>query len=531
MPAVHIDPAALLRHIETLASDVFDGRKPGTQGEALTVDYLIDTFKRHGLAPGNPDGSYVQEVPLTGITSQTTVSLSIGGERIGWQAKRDFVGGSESRRPLIRVQASELVFVGHGVVAPEYGWDDYKGVDLRGKTVVVLMDDPQVPDPADSRRLDPSMFKGDVKTYYATRDHKREAAMPQGAIVRITVHETARAGGTPFGAYANEDGREAFTLRDDVEPQFDADLIIPVERARELFRRAGHDFEALRERARHKDFKPVALGVRLDAEVRNTLRELRSRNVVARVEGREPRLKDEVVLYTAHWDHFGRDPALKGDPIYHGALDNASGVAALLEIARSYANLPEPPARSVLFIATTAEEAGLLGARHYAAHPLVPLARTLADLNLDIINVWGRTADVQITGWGESDMDTLAMEVAAAQGKRVVPDQAPELGLYYRQDAFEFARAGVPSLYVRSGVDFIGKPPGYRREKVGAYIAHDYHQVTDTVRDDWDLAGGAEQAEFAFAIGWRLAQGAPFPKWRPGTEFKARRDAMLGNVR
>ena len=532
LPAVHIDPAALLRHIEMLASDVFDGRKPGTQGEVLTVDYLIDTFKRHGLAPGNPDGSYVQEVPLTGITSQTTVSHRDRRRthRLAGQARLrrrlGIAAPSDSRA------TSELVFVGHGVVAPEYGWDDYKGVDLRGKTVVVLMDDPQVPDPADSRRLDPSMFKGDVKTYYATRDHKREAAMPQGAIVRITVHETARAGGTPFGAYANEDGREAFTLRDDIEPQFDADLVIPVERARDLFRRAGHDLDALRERARHKDFKPVALGVRLDAEVRNTLRELRSRNVVARVEGRDPKLKDEVVLYTAHWDHFGRDPSLIGDPIYHGALDNASGVAAVLEIARSYAALPEPPARSVLFIATTAEEAGLLGARHYAAHPLVPLARTLVDLNLDIINVWGRTADVQITGWGESDMDTLAMEVAAAQGKRVVPDQAPELGLYYRQDAFEFARAGVPSLYVRSGVDFIGKPPGYRREKVGAYIANDYHQVTDTVRSDWDLAGGAEQAEFAFAIGWRLAQGAPFSEMAAGhgVQGQARRDASARHV-
>jgi hypothetical protein len=531
LPAARIDPAALLRHIEVLASDAFEGRKPGTRGEALTVDYLVDTFKRHGLAPGNPDGSYVQEVPLTGITSQTTVSLAIGSERIDWQARRDFVGGSGLRRALSRVQQSELVFVGYGVVAPEYDWDDYKGVDLRGKTAVMLMDDPQVPDPADPSRLDASMFKGVAKTYYSTRDHKREVALPRGANARITVHETERAGGAPFSVYAAEDGREEFTLRDDTEPQFDADLVIPVERARELFRRAGHDFDALRERARRKDFAPVALGASLDVEVRNTLREVRSRNVVARVEGRDPKLKDEVVLYTAHWDHLGRDPALKGDPIYHGALDNASGVAAVLEIAKAYASLSVPPARSVLFIATTAEEAGLLGARHYAAHPLVPLARTLVDLNLDIINVWGRTADFQITGWGESDIDALLMEVAPAQGKRVVPDQSPQLGLYYRQDAFEFARAGVPSLYVHAGVDFIGKPPGYRREKVGAYFANDYHQVTDTVRADWDLAGGAEQAEFAFAIGWRLAEGAPFPQWRPGTEFKARRDAMLGGAR
>jgi hypothetical protein len=399
-PAVHIEPAALLSHIEILASDAFEGCKPGTNGEVLTVDYLVKAFERFGLRPGNPDGTYLQEVPLVGITSEPQARLMVRGEPVEWVHKHDFVGGSELPRPTSRVQDSDLVFVGYGVVAPEYGWDDYKGADMRGKTVVVLMNDPQVADPVDPARLDPTLFKGVVKTYYATGRHKRETAVARGAVARITVHEAEHAG-WPFSVALTRAGREEFQLKDDTEPQFDVDLMIPLGTARELFRRAGMDLDALRAQARRKDFQPVALAAKATFDVTNAIREVRSRNVVARAMGNDPKLKDEVVVYTAHWDHFGRDPNLKGDQIYHGALDNASGVAALLEIARSYAALATPPARSVLFIATTSEESGLLGAKHYAAHPLYPLARTLVDLNLDIIGAWGRTRDFQITGWGD----------------------------------------------------------------------------------------------------------------------------------
>jgi hypothetical protein len=525
-PAAHIEPAALLQHIEILASDAYEGRKPGTNGEMLTVDYLVKAFERFGLRPGNPDGTYVQEVPLVGITSEPDVRLTVRGEPVDWVHKRDYVGGSALTRPVTRVEDTDLVFVGYGVVAPEYDWDDYKGVDVRGKTVVVLMNDPQVADPDDPERLDRAMFKGVVKTYYATSRYKRDTAVARGAVARITVHETEHAG-WPFIVALTRAGREELQLKDDTEPQFDVDLMIPLGTASELFRRAGLDLDALREQARRKDFKPVALDVKATFNVTNSIREVRSRNVVARIVGHDPTLRDELVIYTAHWDHLGRNPYLKGDQIYHGALDNASGVAALLEIARSYAAPATPTARSVLFIATTSEESGLLGAKYYAAHPLYPLARTLVDLNLDIIGAWGRTRDFQITGWGESDLDGLLTEVAALQGKRVVPDQTPALGAYYRQDAIEFARAGVPSLYLRRGMDFIDKPPSYGKEKVDAYIANDYHQVTDTVRPDWDLSGGAELAAFAFAVGHRLARGGTFPQWLPGTEFKATRDAMM----
>jgi len=454
------------------------------------------------------------------------VRLTVHGEPVEWVHKRDYVGGSALPRPAIRIQDTDLVFVGYGVVAPEYGWDDYKGIDVRGKTVVVLMNDPQVADSDDPAQLDRAMFKGVVKTYYATNRHKRDTAVARGAVARITVHETEHAG-WPFIVALTWAGREELQLKDDTEPQLDVDLMIPLGTAHELFRRAGLDLDALREQARRKDFRPVALDVKATFNVTNSIREVRSRNVVARSVGYDAKLRDELVIYTAHWDHLGRNPGLKGDQIYHGALDNASGVAALLEIARAYAPPATPTARSVLFIATTSEEAGLLGAKHYAAHPLYPLARTLVDLNLDIIGAWGRTRDFQITGWGESDLDGLLTEVASLQGKRVVADQTPELGVYYRQDAFEFARAGVPSLYLRRGIDFIDKPPGYGREKVGAYLANDYHQVTDTVRPDWDLSGGAELAAFALAVGHRLAQGGPLPQWLPGTEFKATRDAMM----
>lgn len=525
-PAIHIEPQALLQHIETLSSDAYEGRKPGTNGEVLTIDYLVRAFQRFGLRPGNADGTYVQEVPLVGITSEPHAHLTVRGQSVDWVHKRDFVGSSARPRPASHVEASDLVFVGYGVVAPEYGWDDYKGTDVRGKTVVVLMNDPQVADPADPAKLDSAMFKGIARTYYGTNRHKIETAVARGAVARIVVHEAALAG-WPFKVALNQAGREALQLKDDDEPQFDADLMIPIDTARELFRGAGLDLDVLRARAGRKGFKPIALDAKATLDVTNSIREVHSKNVVASVVGRDAKLKDEVVIYTAHWDHFGRDPDLKGDQIYHGALDNASGVAVLLEVARAYAALSTPPERSVLFMATTCEESGLLGAKHYVNHPLYPLASTLADLNLDIVGAWGRTRDFQITGWGESDLDVLVSEVAASQRKRVGPDQTPKLGAYYRQDAFEFARAGVPSLYLRRGVDFIDKPAGFGEVMVAAYIENDYHQVTDIVHPDWDLSGAAELAEFAFATGYRLTRGGPFPQWLDGTEFKAKRDAMM----
>jgi len=513
LPAVRIDPAAILSHIEILASDRFEGRMPGTAGAELTVAYLQETFKRYGLAPGNPNGTYLQEVTLTGVTSAMDVSINVAGARVALQPKVDYSGGSWQPLQSVILRASDLVFVGHGIVAPEYGWDDYKQIDIHGKTVVFLMGD--------------LGFRPDRKTYYATGDFKRRYAAQRGAAACIIVHELDRAGGTPFSAYAGQFGAEKLVLAQNADSECPAEMVITVERARDLFSRAGLDFDRLHDGARSKDFTPVVLNATADIDIRSTLRTIRTHNVVARVEGSDPSLKDDVVVYTAHWDHLGRVPNGAPDQIYHGALDNASGTAAILEIAHAFTTAPQRPRRSVLFIATTAEEAGFLGAKHYVTNPLFPLARTVADLNFDIVNAWGRTEDFQITGLGESSLDEVLQSVAAEQGKRVVPDQTPELMTYYRVDSFEFARSGIPSVHFRAGLDYIGKPPLYRKEKIGAYIANDYHRVTDIVRADWDLGGAAEQALFGFGVGWRLAEGRSFPQWGPGSEFKAIREAML----
>ena len=396
----------LLRHITVLASDEFEGRAPATRGEDVTVDYLVGEFKRLGLAPGNPDGTYVQNVPLMGITSAPAISMRVGPQVIDWEFKKDYVGGSALLQPVVEVQDSELVFVGYGVIAPEYGWDDYKDFDVRGKTVLTLTDDPQVPDPADPSRLDRTMFKGAFTTYYGTGRHKREIAAARGAAGRITIHEDDDPAG-PFSTYLAGAGREQYELRNARESHLPCGILATEGSVRELLAKAGHDYRALRKAAQRRDFRPVPLGVRLRCEVRNALRQMSSRNVVAKVEGSDPRLRDQYVIYTAHWDHFGRDPNRQGDQIFHGALDNASGVAGLLEIARAYAELRPRPRRSVLFVATTGEERGFFGAKFYAANPLYPLARTVAALNLDVLNPFGATSDFELVPYGESTLDTL----------------------------------------------------------------------------------------------------------------------------
>jgi Zn-dependent M28 family amino/carboxypeptidase len=322
-------------------------------------------------------------------------------------------------------------------------------------------------------------------------------------------------------------GRVDFELAADAADHLAVEALMPVESSRPLLEMLGQDFDTLKRRAVQRDFVPVPLNARVTFEVSNTLSEVVSHNVIARLAGSDPVLKDDVIVYTAHWDTFGRDDALAGHPIYPGAADNATGVGALLEIARAYARAPQRPRRSVLFIATTGEEHGLLGARHYVAHPLYPLAQTLIDLNLDIANPWGSTRDLEVIGLGDTDLDPLLDDVAAAQALLLSPDRNPAGGSAYRQDAREFTRAGVPSLYVRGGFDYIGKPWSYTLDKVGGYYRNDYHKITDTVRRDWDVSGTADLARFIFAVGYRLAQGGPMPKWRDGAEFKAKRDAML----
>jgi hypothetical protein len=521
-----IDADTLLAQIGTLSSPAFEGRAPATAGEKRTLDFLVAEFRRLGLVSAHPDGSFLQEVPMVGITSAPQATLRAGGRQIDWEMPRDYVGGSALLQPSSRVDDAELVFVGHGVVAPEFGWDDYRGADVRGKIVVTLPNDPQVVDPAQPGTLDTRLFKGAVQTWYATSRHKREVALARGAVGRIGVWLDDSPIG-PWSFIQANASAEDLDIASDREQHMPVVALANETRMRELFALAGHDFDALRRAAALPGFQPVPLGVRASLRVANKLRDLRSYNVVARLEGSDPRLRDEVIVYTAHWDHLGRDTRQPDAPIFHGAVDNASGTAGLLQVAAAFAALPQRPPRSVLFIATTGEEQGLLGAKYYAARPLVPLARTLAAINFDALAPWGRTHDLELIGHGESSLGPLFDEVARARGKTVLPDGSPEQGLYYRSDHLEFARAGVPVAWTRPGRQPVDMTAEALRDKRRDYGLNRYHRPSDTVQPDWDLRGMVEHLQIAFAVGWRLAQGGPFPTWNPGTEFKATRDAML----
>ena len=519
-----IDPGQLLSHIKTLASDEFEGRAPGGRGEALTVAYITAQFGKLGLAPGNPDGTYLQKVPMMGASSTPTLSFSAGGKTIALRAPDDFVAFTALAQNQVNVDKSDLVFVGYGVTAPEYGWDDYKGMDLRGKTIVMLINDPPVPDPSNPAQLDPAMFGGKAMTYYGRWTYKYEMAARLGAAAAIIVHETKPAA-YPYEVVRNSWSRENFFIRSDgVNPAFPAvPAWITVERAQELFAASGKDFYALKAAALSKSFRPVVLGSSATFKIQNKQRNIDSNNVIAKIEGSDPKLRNEYVIYSAHWDHLGIDETLPGGrtrQIYHGALDNASGVATLLEIARAYKALPMAPKRTVLFIATTSEEQGLLGAQYYAQHPLYPLARTLVDINIDGINPNGRTSDVAITGAGKSNVDDIVRKIALMQGRTVSPELSPEYGGFYRADQFEFAKVGVPGVYAKSGNSYIGRPPAFASAKRDEYIAHAYHKVDDVVQHDWDLTGAAEDAQMLFGVGLSIAEGVAYPEWNPGAEFK-----------
>ena len=419
------------------------------------------------------------------------------------------------------------MFVGYGVEAPEYGWDDYKGVDVAGKTLVMLVNDPPVPDPATPAALDAKMFGGRAMTYYGRWTYKYEIGAKHKAAAVLIVHETGPAG-YPFAVVQGKTG-EQFTF---VTPGKNMDRVaiegwITLDQAKALFTRAGQDFDRLKAQAATRAFKPVPLGLTASMTIRNTLRRVDSQNVVARLEGSDPAVKDEHVVYTAHWDHFGIGEPINGDRIYNGAKDNATGTAALLEIARAFTRLPKPPRRSILFLAVTAEEQGLLGSKYYAAQPLYPLAKTLADINMDALNVSGRTKDLVIIGLGASELDDYARAAAKEQGRTLKPDAEPEKGFYYRSDHFNFAKVGVPALNTDEGIEFVGKPAAFGTAGARALHRRRYHKPSDEVKPDWDLSGLAEDVQLLFAVGYRVAQADTYPAWTPGNEFKAIRDAQL----
>ncbi len=524
-----VDGNAVLQHTKVLSSDEYEGRQPGTKGEELTVSYIVEQFKNAGLKPGNFDGTYIQKVPLVGITADPGAELTFkkGDKKQSLRFKDDFVAWTKHVADTAELKDSGMVFVGYGVQAPEFSWDDYKGIDLKGKTLVMLVGDPPVPDPGDPSILDPKVFGGKAMTYYGRWTYKYEIGAKMGAAGVLIVHETEPAG-YPFSVVQGK-VTEQFDL---IAPDKNMSRVaiegwITLDQAKSLFKLAGQDFDALHKGAVSRDFKPVPLGVSASVTLHNKIRTIDSRNVVGKLEGSDEKLKDEYVIYTSHWDHFGIGPEVNGQRIYHGARDNATGIGGMIELAKAFSRLSTPPKRSILFLAVTAEEQGLLGSQYYAVNPIYPLAKTLAVVNMDALNVWGKTNDITITGLGNSELDDYATKVAEEQHRVVKADPQPEKGGFYRSDHFPFAKQGVPALASGGGLDYIGKPLDWGKRMSDNFNNNDYHKPSDIVRPDWDMSGAVQDLQYYWMVAYRVAQTNRYPEWKPGTEFKAVRDQML----
>ncbi len=514
----------LTEHIQVLASDSFEGRSPSSPGEERTIAYLQEGFSSLGLQPGNGD-SYFQDVPLVSITTDpkaATLSVAGGGRTIQLRYGPDFMSWTKRVVDRVDVPASDVVFVGYGIVAPEYGWNDYEGVDVKGKTVLVLVNDPGY------ATQDSTLFTGNAMTYYGRWTYKFEEAARQGAAAALMVHETEPAS-YPWEVVTGSWSGEQFDLvrADNNMSRVAVEGWVTSEAARALAAQGGQDFDALKAAAATRAFRAVPMLLRASLSLRNAVRRSTSKNVIALLPGTTH--ADEYVIYMAHWDHLGMDSSLDGDQIYNGAQDNATGTAGLLMLAKAYTALSQRPARSVVFLAVTAEEQGLLGSAHYAANPVFPADHTVAAINMDVLNVYGPMRDVTVVGLGQSELDGYLRAEAARQGRRIRPDPNPAAGYYYRSDHFSFAKAGVPALYADAGVDHVEHGEAWTREQMDAYEAQRYHKPADEYGPSWDLRGAIDDLDLLFRVGHRLATEDTFPNWSDRSEFKAKRDAMMGS--
>ncbi|RKG74954.1 M20/M25/M40 family metallo-hydrolase [Corallococcus exercitus] len=509
--------ADLLRaHVRFLASDLLEGRGPGTRGDALAQEYIATQFEGLGLKPGAEGGSYLQRFDLMGINSHPgTMTFQAKAGRVELQPREDFIAVSGVQAPEAKLDASELVFVGYGIVAPEYQWDDFKGADLKGKTLVILNNDPED---------DPRLFAGKARLWYGRWDYKYEQAAKTGAAGAIIIHTTPSAG-YPWQVVRTSWTGEQFELPAGDAPRLQVKAWTTEDATKQVMKLAGQDLEALRAAAQKRDFRPVPLGVTLSLSLTNEVRRRPTANVLGLLPGSDPTLAKEVVLYSAHHDHLGKkDDGKPGeDVIYNGALDNAAGVAAMLSVARAFTALPTAPRRSILFAAVAAEEYGLLGSAYLAAHPPVPPGRIAANINVDGGNVLGRTRDITVIGLGKSSLDGFVTAMAKTQGRTVKADQLSDRGFFYRSDQFNFARQGIPAAYFGSGMDFIGRPEGWGKAQRGQWEAKHYHQPSDEVRPEWDLSGAVEDTRLFFLVGAQVAKAPEMPAWNKGDEFEAAR--------
>lgn len=524
--AVPIEGAKLSEHIRILSSDAFEGRGPATEGEKKSVAYITQQFKALGLQPGGKNGSWTQPVQLNRFTISrpVTAQLNLNGWTRPMVDGTDLVLGSRHAAERVHIDKAPLVFVGYGVKAPERGWDDFKGVDLHGKIMVVLVNDPDFDTPK------PGAFDGKAMTYYGRWTYKFEEAARQGALGVLVVHETAAAGYGWATVKSSWSADQFDILHDDPNATAPMEGWIQHDVAVEMVRMAGLDFEQLKAQAKTPDFKPVALGnVTLSSDFAVKAETITSYNVAARLPGKVK--PDQTVLYTAHWDHLGRGvPDANGDDIYNGALDNASGIAGLLELARVYKAAP-PTRRSVLFVAVTAEEKGLLGSEFYAANPLYPLSKTVVNLNMDGLPINGPSHDVVVVGAGKGTIEDDLARAAKAQGRTISLDPTPEAGHYYRSDHFSLAKRGVPALHAGAGEDLLkgGREAGAAARK--DYLAKRYHQPDDEWQPGWDYSGAVQDLELLYTLGHDLADSSRWPEWKAGAEFKAIRDASAKDRR
>lgn len=528
-PAIRAEDLA--HHIERLASDEFEGREPGTLGERLTLAYLETELSRIGFLPAVPDGkpcpsypcdgaTYTQRVPMVSITADpnTTMTLKVGDNIQTLSIGKDMVLGAKAGDTLVDIQDSELIFVGYGVNAPEQQWNDYAGIDVRGKTVVMLVNDPGF------LREDPNLFKGKAMTYYGRWTYKYEEAARQGAAAALLIHDTGPAAyGWEVVVNSWSGAQHDLPVAEDQSPKVKAGGWITLDAAKALFTASGKDFETLRLQADAPGFNAVALGGTMSVTLRSTIKNAYSNNIVAILPGAAK--PDESVFYTGHWDHFGNKPDTEGDDhIFNGAIDNATGVAAALEIAAAFSGLDPRPDRSVVIMLPTLEESGLLGSRYFVEHPVVPLEKIVAVINMDALPMLGRTTDFSVSGFGQNDLQDVLIEVLATQGRVAKDEPTPERGFYFRSDHFNFAKKGVPALHARAGITHVSKGAEYGKAEVDRYTNVLYHKPGDEYNPDWDYAGVIEDVNVYFKIGRQLSAAGHWPEWKTGSEFKAIRD-------
>ena len=507
-------------HVRFLASDLLEGRGPATRGDALTQAYIASQFERFGLEPGAPDGTFFQKVDVVGMKSASPEELEFKkGSASVTIPKSDYVAFTGVEEPVARLQDAELVFVGYGIVAPEYGWDDYKGLDVKGKVLVMMNNDPED---------DPALFKGKTRLYYGRWDYKYEMAASRGAAGAIIIH-TIPSAGYVFSVVQNSWGAsELFSLSGESGPRVQVKMWATEDATRKVAALAGHDLTALTAAAQKKDFKPVPLGVTLSLTLNNVIQKKSTANVIGKWTGSDPALRDEAVIYTSHHDHFGKvDKPAGEDGIFNGAHDNALGTAGLLAIAEAVTSMQTRPKRTIYFATVAAEEQGLLGSKYLAAHPPIPVGRLAANINIDSGNIWGRTKDITMIGYGKSSLDRTIKAIATTQGRHVVPDQAPDKGFFYRSDQFSFAKLGVPAAYFDQGSEFVGRAKDWGPKQIQDYEEKHYHQVSDELRDWWNFDGAIEDFRLCLFLGLSVAQQPAMPRWNVGDEFEAARKKAI----